>query len=84
MKKEIKELKEEIKILKRWVIINIEYDLHSFTYPLIEKATERNIEKAIEQNKDAKKGSLDYIVLQNLKEDLKVFKIIKKLKGEKE
>ena len=66
------------KKLKKWVIWNIETDLQNFTYPIINKVTEKNIKKAIEQNKWAEEegDSCDYSELQSLKEDLEIFRII--------
>jgi len=71
------ELKNKKK-LKRWIIENIEGDLRSFTYPIIKKATEKNIIKAIKNSEDAEKGTGEYYQLQDLKEDLEIFKIIEK------
>lgn len=77
---------ENFKILKKWIIRNIEADLQNYTYPVIKKATEDNIKKAIKQNKhnEKEKGSGGYYELLNLKDDLKVFVILKEIYGRKE
>ena len=69
--------KKNWKILKKWIIENIELDLSTFSFPLIKKATEENIKKAIKQQGNPEKGSCVYDELQDLKEDLVVFKIVK-------
>lgn len=70
---------EDFRTLRDWVIENIEKDLESFTWPIIKKATEKNILKAIEQNKDAEKGSCKEMELNTIKEDLEIFRIIKQM-----
>ena len=70
--------KQEIKKVKEWIIEQIENDLDSWTYPKIEKATTKNIEKAIKQQGNPEKGSGEHYQLQYLKKDLEIFKIIDK------
>lgn len=69
---------KELKRVKKWIIENMECDLSSWTYPKIDKATKKNIEKAIKQQGNPEKGSGEYSELQDLKEDLEIFKIIEK------
>lgn len=74
--------KKEFNKLKKWIISNIKNDLRSFTYPVIENVSENNIKRAIKQNSWVKndKCSVNYYELQDLKDDLDIFKIIMKLK----
>ena len=69
---------KDLKKVKKWIIENIENDLSSWSYPKVEKATKKNIEKVIKQHGRPEKGSGDYDELQTLKEDLEIFKIIEK------
>ncbi len=65
--------KEDLKKVKKWAIEEMEFTLDSFTMPVINKASHKNFEKAIEQNIDSTYGELE-----NIKDAYEIFKVIEK------